>query len=134
MPPKTPSTSRTRKTESEAFSSKHNELSLAQKLSVIKDREEWISLRKLGEKYNVGKSTIQRTLAGKEDLQQATENPANLLTKRTTRMTKNDINSALVEFFRRCRDRNFILSGPVLEVFKLRSTFNNQNIQAAAAQ
>ena len=30
-------------------------------------------------------------------------------------MTKNDINSALVEFFRRCRDRNFILSGPMLQ-------------------
>ena len=60
MPPKTPSTSRKRKTESEASSSKYNELFLAQKRSVIKDSEEGISLRKLGEKYNIGKCTIQR--------------------------------------------------------------------------
>ena len=107
MPPKTPSTTRKRKTESEASSSKYNELSLAQKLSVIKDSEEGISLRKPAEKYNVGKSTIQRILAGKRVLLQAAENPANLLTKRIKRTTKNDdINSALVEFFRQSYDSN----------------------------
>ena len=107
MPPKTASTSRKRKTEFEASSSNYKELSLAQKLSVIKDSEEGISLRKLGEKYNVGKSTIQRILAGKQDLQQAAENPVNSLTKRTKRTTKNDdINSALMEFFRRSDDSN----------------------------
>ena len=104
MSPKTPSTSRKRKTESEASSSKYNELSLAQKLSVIKDSEEGISLRKLGEKYNVGKSTTQRILAGKQDPHQAAENAANLLTKRIKRTTKNDdINSTLIEFFQTIR-------------------------------
>ena len=89
MPPK-PSTSARKRKDSEASSSRYNELSLEQKLLVIKDSEAGISSRKLAEKYSVGKTSILRIIASKSELKEAAENPENLSSKRVKRSTKND--------------------------------------------
>ena len=92
---------------------KQNELSLAQKLVLIKDSESGRSERDLAKAYNIGRATVTRILQNKEILIQQSTCPAHLEMKRVKRATRNDdVNSALMEFLRRCRDRNFPLTGP----------------------
>ena len=104
MPTKTTSARKRKDSEASPSPSIYNELSLEQKLLVIKDSE-GISSRKLAEKYSVGKTSILRITALKSELKEAAETPENLSSKRVKRSTKNDdVDSALVEFFRKCRE------------------------------
>ena len=97
-------------------SSKQNELTLAEKLQVIKASTEGSSANSIAKQFKIGRATVGRILKSRDELERQAENPEALAIKRIKRTTNNDvINTALLEFFRRCRDRNFPLTGPLLE-------------------
>ena len=86
-------------------SREQNELTLAQKLEVLKDVDAKMSQRKIGDKYGIGKSTVGRIPAAREDLLREAELQGNLAYKRVKRTTKNDdVNNCVLEFFRRRHD------------------------------
>ena len=97
-------------------SSKQNELTLAEKLQVIKASTEGSSANSIAKQFKIGRATVGRILKSRDELERQAENPEALASKRIKRTTNNDvINTALLEFFRRCRDRNFPLTGPLLQ-------------------
>ena len=117
MPPKSAQKSgQKRKQDAPAGSSSYTSLTLKQKLDILKDHESGkLSQRKIAEKYNIGKTTVHNIVNAKEQIKEAAEDPSNLEVKRAKRTTKNgDVNAALLMFFRRCREKNFPLTEPVL--------------------
>ena len=95
-------------------SSKQNELTLAEKLQVIKASTEGSSANSIAKQFKIGRATVGRILKSRDELERQAENPEALASKRIKGTTNNDvINTALLEFFRRCRDRNFPLTGPL---------------------
>ena len=97
-------------------SSKQNELTLAEKLQVTKASTEGSSANSIAKQFKIGRETVGRILKSRDELERQAENPEALASKKIKRTTNNDvINTALLEFFRRCRDRNFPLTGPLLQ-------------------
>ena len=87
-------------------SSKQNELTLAEKLQVIKASTEGSSANSIAKQFKIGRATVGRILKSRDELERQAENPEALASKRIKRTTNNDvINTALLGFFRRCRDR-----------------------------
>ena len=97
-------------------SSKQNELTLAEKLQVIKASTEGSSANSIAKQFKIGRATVGRILKSRDELERQAENPEALASKRIKCTTNNDvINTALLEFSRRSHDRNFRLTRPLLQ-------------------
>lgn len=93
---------------------KRKELTLQEKVDVIayKDKNPAIGIREIAEKFQCGKTQIQSTLRDKRKLLDKFATNGNAASKRARMCRFQDIDSAMLEWF---RSRNIRVSGPMLQ-------------------
>ena len=96
---------------------KRQELDLKTRYEVIKfsDANPQESTRKLAEKFSCGRTQIQRILLKRVEIVAAFEANASSDTKRSRQGKNVEIDSALLEWFRKARSKNIPISGPILQ-------------------
>ena len=96
---------------------KRQELDLKTRYEVIKfsDANPQESTRKLAEKFSCGRTQIQRILLKRVEIVAAFEANASSDTKRSRQGKNVEIDSALLEWFRKARSKNISISGPILQ-------------------
>ena len=110
------STSKRKRASSTSAGEKYYEFTIAEKLDVLHDMDAKISYRKLAEKYNVSLGSLSKIAKNRDKIENETADSANLQLKRSRRVGKyTDINSYVLEFFRRARARNLPMTGPMLQ-------------------
>ena len=94
---------------------KRKELTLEEKVDVIayKDKNPAIGIREIAEKFQCGKTQIQSTLRDKQKLLDKFATNGNAA-KRAGMCGFQDIDSAMLEWFRMARSKNIPVSGPML--------------------
>ena len=85
---------------------------IAEKLDVLHDIDAKISYRKLAEKYNVSLGSLSKIAKNRDKIENEAADSANLQ-RQPAKYT--DINSCVLEFFRRARARNLPMTGPMLQ-------------------
>ena len=96
---------------------KRKELTLHEKVDVIayKDKSPAIGIREIAEKFQCGKTQIQSTLRDKRKLLDKFATNGNAASKRARMCRFQNINSAMLEWFRMARTKNIPVSGPMLQ-------------------
>ena len=96
---------------------KRQEFDLKTRYEVIKfsDANPQESTRKLAEKLNCGRTQIQGILLKRDEIVSAFEANASSDTKRSRGGKNAEIDSALLEWFRKARSKNIPISGPILQ-------------------
>ena len=96
---------------------KRKELTLQEKVDVIacKDKNPAIGIREKAEKFKCGKTQIQSTLRDKRKLLHKFAKNGNASSKRARMCRFQDIDSAMLEWFRMARSKNIPVSGPMLQ-------------------
>ena len=96
---------------------KRKELTLQEKVDVIayKDKNPAIGIREIAEKFQCGKTQIQSTLRDKRKLLDKFATNGNAASKRARMCRFQNIDSAMLEWFRMARSKNIPVSGPMLQ-------------------
>jgi hypothetical protein len=96
---------------------KRHELDLKTRYEVIKfsDSNPKESTRKLAEKFGCGRTQIQKILLKRDEILSAFEANSSGDTKRLRGGKNAEIDSALLEWFRKARSKNIPISGPILQ-------------------
>ena len=96
---------------------KRRELTLQGKVDVIayKDKNPAIGIREIAEKFQCGKKKIQSTLRDKRKLLDKFATNGNAASKRARMCRFQNIDSAMLEWFRMARSKNIPVSGPMLQ-------------------
>lgn len=97
--------------------SSRNALTLKEKLEVLEyaKKHPKDSTRQLAEKFSCGRTQIQGILKNKESLVRSFEDNAPLSRKRTKTSSNEEINEAMIHWFKLARQRNIPVSGPMIQ-------------------
>lgn len=99
----------------EMASRKRNELSLRQKVDLLKSSE-GKSSRQLAEFYGVGRTQVQNILKRKREILDSFDNNGLSIRKRQCVSSANDdLNDLMWEWFEKMRGQNIPVSGPLLQ-------------------
>jgi len=98
-------------------SGKRNRLSIQDKMNVIEASEQYnLSVRKLAEKFNVGKTQVGDILKNKAEIKELFAKNGNLTQKRKFPKTEGlAIDDAVFNWFCKVRNKNIPISGPLLK-------------------
>ena len=102
---------------SEAGTSKHikrKDLSLADKILVIDELEKKTSQSTVAKKFGISQSQVLQILKSKEKLFSAHRSNKNPTRKRERKSTQEDVEDALLQWFKQAKSRGLIITGPML--------------------
>ena len=96
---------------------KRKELTLQEKVEVIdfKNKNPATALRQIANKFQCGKTQIQSILRDQQNLLDKSTASGNATSKRTRTCRFQDIDLAMLEWFRKARSKNIPVSGPILQ-------------------
>jgi Tc5 transposase DNA-binding domain/CENP-B N-terminal DNA-binding domain len=98
------------------MSKKYNELSIKEKISLIRESEGGIVQRKLAEKYRISKGQVNNILRRKSEILDYGIRSSNTQRARLKRASKcEDLNKLVYNYFHLARSRGFPISGPLLK-------------------
>ena len=105
------------KMASGSSSGSRNALSLKEKLEVLKyaKKHPKESARQLAGKFSCGRTQIQGILKNKDSLVRSFKDNAPLSRKRTKTSSNEEVNEAMLRWFKLARQRNIPVSGPMLQ-------------------
>ena len=102
---------------------KKEQLTLAQRQKILAKLDAGASERTLSNEFGVGKGSIGRIKANRDNLVNAADSvPTNTLKKRkhvVPKLKYEDIEKVMVEFLRMARDRGLVVTGPMLRTLAL---------------
>ena len=102
---------------SEAGTSKHikrKDLSLADKILVIDELVKKTSQSTVAKKIGISQSQVSRILKSKKKLFSAHRSNKNSTRKRARKSTQEDVEDALLQWFKQAKSRGLIITGPML--------------------
>ena len=102
---------------SEAGTSKHikcKDLSLADKILVIDELEKKTSQSTVAKKFGISQSQVSQIFKSKEKLFSAHHSNKNPIRKRARKSTQEDVEDALLQWFKQAKSRGLIITGPML--------------------
>ena len=102
---------------SEAETSKHikrKDLSLADKILVIDELEKKTLQSTVAKKFGISQSQVSRILKSKKKLFSAHRSNKNPTRKRARKSTQEDVEDALLQWFKQAKSRGLIITGPML--------------------
>ena len=102
---------------SEAGTSKHikrKDLSLVDKILVIDELEKKTSQSTIVKKFGISQSQVSQILKSKEKLFSAHRSNKNPTRKRARKSTQEDVEDALLQWFKQAKSRGLIITGPML--------------------
>ena len=102
---------------SEARTSKHikrKDLSLADKILVIDELEKKTLQSTVTKKFGISQSQVSRILKSKKKLFSAHRSNKNPTRKRARKSTQEDVEDALLQWFKQAKSRGLIITGPML--------------------
>ncbi|XP_070560224.1 tigger transposable element-derived protein 4-like [Ptychodera flava] len=96
---------------------RRKELNLSDKIKLIKEAESSsLTMKKLGEKYNIGKSTVSDIIKKKDEYVAQFEANADANRQRLNHSAKfHDVNALTWDWFQQARAKNIPISGPLLQ-------------------
>ena len=96
---------------------KRQELTLQEKVEVIdfKNKNPATALRQIANKFQCGKTQIQSILRDQQNLRDKSTASGNAASKRASTCRFQDIDLAMLEWFRKARSKNIPVSGPILQ-------------------
>ena len=102
---------------SEAGTSKHikpKDLSLADKILVIDQLEKKTLQSTVAKKFGISQSQVLQILKSKEKLFSAHHSNKNPTRKKARKSTQEDVEDALLQWFKQAKSRGLIITGPML--------------------
>ena len=93
---------------------KHQDLSLADKILVIDELEKKTLQSTVAKKFGISQSQVSQNLKSKEKLFSAHRSNKNPTHKRARKSTQEDIEDALLQWFKQAKSRGLIITGPML--------------------